>query len=182
MFSISHPSSRSVVFSTLADQPPRFDPLNLGSNSGGGPRGGGDRREREKEEYGRGVAATKFCVEQKKRERGTGKEKEIYTYPTRAAPRAGEEDLNFKFYLIIFEFNFVTCPEGGSRPRQQSWRYSRAYTCAHWYIIHGCAHCIGVYLVAKRAVGGFFLLHPAEEDVRDLRVGLFATNLVKAAR
>lgn len=34
----------------------------------------------------------------------------------RAASRqhAGEEDLNFKFYLIIFEFNFVTCPEGGS--------------------------------------------------------------------
>lgn len=173
MFSISHPSSRSAVSSTLADQPPRFDPLNLGSNSGGGPRRGGDRREREKEEYRRGVAATKFCAEQRKRRRDgeRKREKEIYTYPTRAAPRAGEEDLNFKFYLIIFEFNFVTCPEGGSRPRQQSWRYSRAYTRAHRYITHACAHCIGVYLVTERAVGGFFLLHPAEEDVRKLRSG-----------
>lgn len=44
------------------------------------------------------------------------------------------------------------------------------------------AHRIGVYLVAERAVGGFFLLHPAEEDVRDSSVGLFATDLAKAAR
>lgn len=104
-------------------------------------------------------------------ERGREKKKKIYTSPTRAAPRAGEEDLNFKFYLIIFEFNFVTCPEGGSRPRQQSWRYSRAYIRAHRYITHACAHCIGIHLVAERAVGGFFLLHPAKEDVRDLRSG-----------
>lgn len=104
-------------------------------------------------------------------ERGREREKETYTYPTRATPRAGEEDLNFKFYLIIFEFNFVTCSEGGSRPWQQSWRYSRACTRAHRYITHACAHCIGVYLVAERAVGGFFLLHPAEEDVRDFWSG-----------
>lgn len=44
-----------------------------------------------------------------------------------------------------------------------------------------CVHRIGVYLVAEGAVGGFFLLHPAEEDVRDSSVGLLATNLAKAA-
>jgi len=62
----------------LADQPSRFDPLNLGSNSGGGSCRGGDRREREKEEYGRDVAATKFCVEQREREREREREGNIY--------------------------------------------------------------------------------------------------------
>jgi hypothetical protein len=50
------------------------------------------------------------------------------------------------------------------------------------YFTHACVHCIGVYLVAEGTVGGFFLLHPAEEDVRDSSVGLLATDLVKAAR
>lgn len=183
VFSISHPSSRSAVVSSTPAYRPRFDPLNLGSNSGGGPRRGGDstlcQREGEKKEYGRGVAATKFHVDPR--------EIYIYAYQARVQHRAhaGEEDLNFKFYLIIFEFNFVTCPEGGSpgpgsnlcdthvrtHARARAHRYEYSY-----------AHRIGVYLVAERAVGGFFLLHPAEEDVRDSSVGLFATDLAKAAR
>lgn len=60
-------AQRDSVSSTPAYRP-RFDPLNLGSNAGGGPRRGGDllfayQREGEKKEYGRDVAATKFRVE-----------------------------------------------------------------------------------------------------------------------
>jgi hypothetical protein len=116
--------SRAATFLNSRGSSPAFDPLNLSSNLGGGPRRGGDRtyqREREKEEY---VAASKFPRAQT----------DIYVS---SVVRGGEEDLNFKFYLIIFEFNFVTCPEGGSRPRRQSSRdclvrvYVRVYVPTH---------------------------------------------------
>lgn len=100
------------------------------------------------------MAATKFRVEPR--------ERYIYVYQARVQHRAqaGERgDLNFKFYLIIFEFNFVTCPEGGgSSPGHRSnlrdthvriyvyiYIHARTGTDTHVYV------CASVYISSPSA-------------------------------